>query len=163
MRSLTIALLLASFSASAQTELGRKISDAVQQLKGDAPTLQDPVALRAGMVTSGDSVAFIVKVVIAPGWHIYSYVPGNQPYIPIEHVLQLPENIRAVGKWEKSRPTTSVNDPGVLMYEKEALFVQKAVKVAGAKPGKTVVGLYYQACDLRQCLRPVEKTIELIN
>ncbi|GAO43019.1 protein-disulfide reductase DsbD domain-containing protein [Flavihumibacter petaseus] len=163
MRTILIALLLASLSASAQSELGKKVSDAVQQMKMDPPAVQDPVALRAGTVISGDSIAYIVKVALAPGWHIYSYVPDNQPYIPIEHVLQLPENIRAVGKWEKTKPTASVNDPGVLLYEKEAVFVQKAVKVAGAKPGKTVVGLYYQACDLRQCLRPVEKTVELNN
>lgn len=161
MKTILIALLLPVLFANAQSGFDKKIADAAKQLKCDMPSQQQPVTLNAQIVSSDDSIGVIVKVAIAPGWHIYSYVPDNMPYIPIDHILQLPDNVRAVGNWQATEPTTTVNDPGVLIYETEAVFIQKAIKEAGAKTGKINAGLYYQTCNLRQCLQPVEKSFEL--
>jgi DsbC/DsbD-like thiol-disulfide interchange protein len=162
MKAILTALLFPVLFANAQSGFDKKIADAAKQLKCEVPGEQTPVTLNAQTIDAGDSLAIIVKVAIAPGWHIYSYVPDNMPYIPIDHILQLPDNVRAVGKWQATtEPSTTVNDPGVLIYETEAVFIQKAVKTAGAKTGKINAGLYYQTCNLRQCLQPVEKTFEL--
>ena len=144
----------------AQSGFDKKIAQAVKQLSCAEPGPEEPVTLNAGILIEKDSIAVIVKVRLAPGWHIYQYVPSNLPYIPIDHILKLPENFQSSGKWEMSRPLPSANDPGVLIYEKEAWFVHKALRLS-ALPGIVRTGLYYQTCDLNQCLPPVEKTFEL--
>lgn len=165
MKKLTIllfVLLLTGLCASAQSGFNKKIADAVKQLSCAEPTEQEPVTLNAGLLAEKDSIAVIVKVKMAPGWHIYQYVPSNMPYIPIELLLKLPDGMQAVGKWEKAKPFPSANDPGVLIYENEAWFVQKVVRSSKAAAGITIqTGLYYQTCDLKQCLPPVEKMFDL--
>lgn len=148
--------------ANAMAQLDVKIAKVVKDLNCSLPSEQNPVTLNAAVVTDKDSLAIVVKVSLAPGWHIYEYVPDNMPYIAIERILQLPADIKAVGSWIKTEPNTSANDPGVLIYDHEAVFIQKAVKASGAKSGGTLkAGLYYQTCNLRQCLQPREKTFEL--
>lgn len=162
MKALLFILLFPVFSTKAQAPFEAKIREAVQQLKCIEPTDADPVTLNAQLVTERDSVAIIVKIQIAPGWHIYDYVPATLPYIAMDPVLQLPGNVRAVGSWQKTKSSASVMDPGVLMYEQEAVLIQKAVKLPAAKAGGSIhTGLYYQTCNLNQCLQPVEKTFDL--
>jgi DsbC/DsbD-like thiol-disulfide interchange protein len=162
MKAVLLILLLPVLSANAQSGFEKKIAQAARQLVCDAPNGQQPVTLNAALVQEKDSIAVIVKVALAPGWHIYQYVPSTLPYIPIEHLLKLPDGATAVGGWIRSEPITSVDDPGVLIYEKEAVFVHKAVKKKEAKlTGIVQTGLYYQTCDLKQCLPPVERTIDL--
>ena len=158
-------LLMAGLQLRAQSSLDRKIAAAGKVLRCGRPDEGHPVLVGAMLVSEGDSIGVIVKAVLAPGWHIYDYVPPSLPYIPIETILKLPPTIRAVGGWVKSQATASASDPGVLIYEGEAVFVHKAVRVsersAVAGGGIIQTGLYYQTCNMRQCLQPVEKTIEL--
>ncbi len=150
------------FFSNAQNKFDAKISESARQLSCPVPNERNPVTLNAQLVIEKDSIAVIVKASIAPGWHIYAYVPSNLPYIKMDHILELPDNVRAVGKWQNTRPTSSANDPGVLIYEQTAVFIQKTVRSSAARPGGVIkAGLYYQTCNLRQCLPPVEKKIEL--
>ena len=162
MKRLLLFFIFPVLSVNAQTDFEKKIAEAARILLCDEPNEQGPVTLNSKLVYEKDSVAVIVKVALAPGWHIYQFVPSTLPYIPIEHVLQLPEGIFAVGGWIKSEPMASVADPGVLIYEKEAVFVHKAVKKEERRSkGVIRTGLYYQTCNLNQCLPPVEKVFEL--
>lgn len=162
MKILLVAFLFPVLAANAQRSFDKKIEEAAKQLQCDPPTQIEPVSINAQLVTDNDSVAIIVKASIAPGWHIYSYVPSNLPYIQLENKLELPKDLHAVGSWNKTQPRMSFNDPGVLQYETEAIFIQKAIKVQGAKEqGKIKAGLYYQTCNLRQCLQPMGKMIDL--
>lgn len=148
--------------ASARAQLNVKIAKVVKDLNCPLPGEQNPVTLNAALVSDKDSLAIVVKVSLAPGWHIYEYVPDNMPYIAIERILQLPVKVKTVGSWIKTEPATSANDPGVLIYENEAVFIHKAVKSKVAKSGGMIkAGLYYQTCNLRQCLQPKEETFEL--
>lgn len=160
----TIGLLLLIISTGlctkAQSVFDKKITNAVNQLSCKAPDAEEPVTLNAGIVTEKDSLAVIVKVRMATGWHIYNFVPSNLPYIATEPILKLPEGIRASGKWDTSKPSAYSNDPGVLIFENEAWFVQKAIQQPDAR-GLIQAGLYYQTCDLNQCLPPVEKILDL--
>ncbi|MDR6784499.1 DsbC/DsbD-like thiol-disulfide interchange protein [Pedobacter africanus] len=153
---------LAGLCANAQSAFDKKIAAAVKQLECTAPDQEVPVTLNAKLLTEQDSMAVIVKVKMAAGWHIYQYVPSTMPYIPIEHVLKLPEGLEPAGKWERSKPSPSANDPGVLIYENEAVFIHKLFRKAKTT-GIIQAGLYYQTCDLRQCLPPVEKVFDLPN
>jgi DsbC/DsbD-like thiol-disulfide interchange protein len=162
MRILLLLIVFPLFQASAQTGFDTRIAGAVAKLQCTEPDEENPVTLNAQVIMEKDSIAVIVKSRLATGWHIYDYVPSSLPYIPIEHILQLPDGIRAVGAWKKTESSPSAADPGVLIFEKEAVFIHKAVKLPGAKiSGAIKAGLYYQTCDLNQCLPPVEKLIEL--
>ena len=145
-----------------QSRLDKKIAAGVLQVSCEQPNEKNPVTINAMIVREADSIAVIVKARLAYGWHIYQYVPSTLPYIAMEQILKLPENIRAVGHWKNTDPQTSSNDPGVLIYTDEAIFIHKAVVLSEDKSAdKIKAGLYYQTCDLRQCLPPVEKTIAL--
>lgn len=161
MKSVLLILLFPVFCAHAQSGFDKKIAAAAKALSCAIPGEQEPVTLNATLVYEKDSIAVIVKTALAPGWHIYQYVPQTLPYIAIDHVLQLPKSIVAVGAWIKPEPMASSNDPGVLIYEDEAVFVHKAVRKENGNKEKLTAGLYYQTCNLRQCLPPVEKTFEL--
>lgn len=155
-------MLLPALYANAQSSLDTKVAAAAKQLKCATPDEEKPVTLNAQLIKEGDSIAVIVKVQMAPGWHIYQYVPSSQPYIQIEHILKVPENLRAVGEWEKTKATSSASDPGVLIYEEEAVFIHKALKLSDGKADDVVkAGLYYQTCNLRQCLPPAEEIFDL--
>lgn len=153
-------ILSTGLSIKAQSAFDKKIADAVKLLSCIEPGAEEPVTLNAGIVTERDSLAVIIKVLMAPGWHIYKFVPSNLPYITTEPILKLPEGFKAAGKWESSKASTYSNDPGVLIHETEAWFVQKVVRQSDAR-GVIQTGLYYQTCDLNQCLPPVEKILDL--
>ena len=153
-------LLSTSLGAIAQSAFDKKIADAIAKLECAAPDHERPVTLNAGLLSDKDSIAVMVKVRMASGWHIYQYVPTNMPYIAIDQVLTLPDHVKAVGKWTFSKPFPSSSDPGVLIYENDAWFVHKLARVNNSK-GIVKAGLYYQACDLHQCLPPVEEVFEL--
>lgn len=151
-------ILLSGLCVHAQSAFDKKIAEVARSLVCEAPSEETPVTLNATIVKHMDSIAVMVKAQLAPGWHIYRYVPPTLPYIPIEHILHLPVGLKAVGKWEASKPSASSTDRGVLQYEKEALFVHKLIRVGPAEENEVIeTGLYYQACDLRQCLPPEEK------
>ena len=159
---LFICFVLIGLCGSAQSTLDKKISALIEQLACAEPDEITPVTLNAGVLTEMDSVAFVVKLKLASGWHIYGYVPPTMPYINMEPILKLPEGLQGVGDWKKSQLSPSVNDPGVMIYENKAWLVHKAVHLKGIEiKGPVEVGLYYQACNLQQCLPPTEKTFEL--
>ena len=162
MKLMLLSLLFPVLSVQAQAGFDMKISETARQMLCPLPDENNPVSLNAQLVGAGDSMAIIVKVRMAPGWHIYAYVPPSQPYIAIDQILRLPESLKASGSWEKTEPEASSDDPGVLIYENEAVFIQKAVKLPVGKTGGVIkAGLYYQTCNLRQCLPPVEKIFDL--
>jgi hypothetical protein len=164
MKTFLFVILMPVLSASAQSKLDIKIKEAAKQMVSPQPDERNPVSLNAQTVNEGDSIAIIVKALLAPGWHIYAYVPSSQPYIPIDQILHLPEDIKAVGQWKKSEPETSSDDPGVLIYENEAVFIHKAVRLSTVRTGGVIkAGLYYQTCNLRQCLPPKEKIFDLLQ
>lgn len=156
---LTLFFLLIA-TGKGQTALDQKIAKAIANTNCEEPTERDPVTLRGFLVSEGDSLAVVVKVRMAPEWHIYQYVPSNSPYVQLDNILTLPKGLVKVGKWQFSKPMRYVADPNVLIHEENAWFVHK---IAGhAEKGSSIgTGLYYQTCDHRQCLPPIEVKINL--
>lgn len=141
----------------------KRIAKTADSLVCAEPDEEKPVTLSAKLVADfgGDSIAVILKVMMAPGWHIYAYVPENMPYILAECLLEPDANAKQVGTWIKSVPQASTTDKGVLIYENVAMFTHKLKKTSKLVKGKISTGLYYQTCNLQQCLPPVEAKIEL--
>lgn len=140
-----------------------KIARAADSLVCPKADEEKPVTLNAKLVADikGDSVAVIVKANIAEGWHVYAFVPENQPYIVTECLLEPDANAKPTGTWIKSVPKASTTDKGVFIYEDGAVFIRKLKKTSKTVKGKIGTGLYYQTCNLQQCLPPVEAKIEL--
>lgn len=140
-----------------------QISSAANSLVCPIADEQKPVTLNAKLVydIKSDSVAVIVKANIAEGWHVYAFVPENQPYIVTECLLEPDANAKPAGTWIKSVPKASTTDKGVFIYEDTAIFIRKLKKTSKTVKGKIITGLYYQTCNLRQCLPPAEEKIEL--
>lgn len=161
MKLIFIVFLFSAAGVSAQSTLDVRIAEMAKHMTCPAPYEEDPVTLNVKTVVEGDSIGIIMKVAMAPGWHIYAYVPKTQPYIAIDQILELPEKVKAIGEWRKTEPEGSVDDPGVLMYEDEAVFVRRAVRAKGQGTGVIKAGLYYQTCNSRQCLPPQEKTFDV--
>lgn len=156
-------LQLNTLSAQTKEEsFDQQIARLADSLKCSIPDEENPVMLNAQLVSSnkGDSIAVIVKVSMASGWHLYAYVPPNLPYITTELLLESNADLNVAGEWKKSSPIASTTDIGVLIYEDVAIFTRKLAK--GSKtPGKITTGLYYQTCNLQQCLPPTERKLEL--
>ncbi|WP_298709924.1 protein-disulfide reductase DsbD domain-containing protein [Chitinophaga sp.] len=160
MRSVLFLLLLLPAAAFCQSRFDEKIRKEAAALKCPPPEEARPVTVNAMLVTDNDSLAVVVKTAILPGWHIYAFVPDNQPYIQLDPILEAPASLRKAGAWIKSEPMPSMTDPGVLIYEDQALFVQKFARTDKAG-GKIKAGLYFQCCDIKQCLPPDETTVQL--
>lgn len=161
MKLFFITLIFPVLALHAQSGLDVKITEAAKRISCAQPDESNPVTLNAQSVSEGDSIAVIVKVSMAPGWHIYAYVPATLPYIAIDQILSLPQDLKPVGDWQKTEPESSSDDPGVLIYEHEAIFIHKMVKLSKVKAGIIRAGLYYQTCNLRQCLPPKEDSVQL--
>lgn len=156
----------------AKTPFDKKIDSTVKALPCPAPSEQMPVTMNAALVkdpVSGE-MAVLIKALIAPGWHLYAYVPSDMPYIKTECLLDLPPGLTAAGGWQKSPSSPSATDQGVFIWEKEAIFVQRLqpgktdtgkMDTGKMDKGRLRTGLSYQTCDLRQCLPPAEKWFEL--
>ncbi|KLT67064.1 protein-disulfide reductase DsbD domain-containing protein [Pedobacter sp. BMA] len=159
---MTLMFTLTVLFVKAQSPFDKKITEAIKQLSCAVASEEIPVTLNARIVTEMDSAAVIVKIQISPGWHVYQHVPTSMPYIALEHILKLPEDVKPIGTWIVSPPIPSVQDEGVLIYENEAWFVHK-IQTVGEKKQDSIIraGVYYQACDLRQCLRPSELALDL--
>lgn len=160
MRYFLLISLLISAVSYGQSNFDHKIQQQAAGLTCPPPDERRPVTVNAALVVENDSIAVIVKSALLPGWHIYAYVPENLPYIQLDPILEAPASLQRAGTWHKSPPSPSVSDPGVLIYENAAVFVQKFSRL-DKLGGKIKAGLYFQCCDIKQCLPPDEWSTEL--
>ena len=140
-----------------------RLKTAIAGLTCTSPDQRDPVSVNAVLIKDSVSgkMAVIIKTLIAPGWHLYAFVPSNLPYITTECVEKLPAGLTPAGNWQKSPSNISGTDPGVMIWEHEAVFVRRLRSDIQQAKGVLQAGLAYQTCDLRQCLPPKEKWFDL--
>jgi DsbC/DsbD-like thiol-disulfide interchange protein len=165
--SLLTGWLLLPFSSYAQAArkgtFDKMIAGSIKALPCSAPDEQAPVTVNTALVKlpASGQMAVIIKARMAPGWHLYAYVPSDMPYIRTECLLELSPGVTAVGGWQKSRAIPSGTDRGVLLWEQEVVFVQR-LRLGKNNKGRLRAGLSYQVCDLRQCLPPADKWFDLV-
>ena len=98
----------------------------------------------------------MVRAKIHPGYHIYSAVSEQDPYIVTTYDIDLNGKGKLVGELQK--PTgRMLNTTGTVVYENEVVFKQK---FTAGRDGSIKFTINYQACDDRSCLQPMSKTIE---
>ncbi|MDD6894268.1 MAG: protein-disulfide reductase DsbD N-terminal domain-containing protein [Prevotellaceae bacterium] len=122
-----------------------------------ATTTEEPVQLSAAVEDNGNgNKTLMVRAKIHPGYHIYSAVSEQDPYIVTTYDIDLNGKGKLVGELQK--PTgRMLNTTGTVVYENEVVFKQK---FTAGRDGSIKFTINYQACDDRSCLQPMSKTIE---
>lgn len=139
----------------------KKVEKASIAFKIKAPETSDPVSVDAKLLWNSNKtqVAVVVKGKILAGWHIYAYVPDTQPYIQYEMVLDLPKGVTPLGEWTK--PNSYPYEDNIFVYKGELIFIRYFSVNDFEKNAVITTGLFYQTCDIKQCLQPNTKTKEL--
>ncbi|MFD2940141.1 hypothetical protein [Flavobacterium notoginsengisoli] len=139
----------------------KKVQKAAGAFKIKDPVASDPVAVDAKLVWNSKKTqaAVIVKAKLLEGWHIYAYVPSTQPYIQYKMVLELPESINPLGDWIK--PNSYPYEDNIFVYKGEIFFIRYFSVENLKKDAVIKAGLFYQTCDIKQCLQPNTKSRDL--
>lgn len=122
----------------------------------DKATKEEPVALSYAVMTNGGENELVVRMSIYPGYHIYSYVCDQDPYIQTTYDIKPSEGVQLVGDLQKPAGMKMAGSNSII-YEGEKVLRQKFT----GKSGKIIFTVNYQACDAHACLMPQSKTIEV--
>lgn len=142
--------------------LEAQVQKIAETMSVDQPLLRDPVALNAKIVWGKDRKQFavVMKVRVLRDWHIYAHVPNTQPYIETELKVNLPKGVSGISDWQK--PNAYPSSDGVFVYEGNLIFIKYFSAENITENTEITVGLYYQTCDLKQCLPPNTKMKKLL-
>jgi hypothetical protein len=122
---------------------------------------EDPVEVRLSILREnaivGEALELVVVLSVAPGYEISSR-DALTPKIPTILELGLPPGFIAMDEWESPTPVRSFNSEGASVYLGEAKFRRKIHILSDTEPGDYVLAcsVSYQACNSRQCLRPMK-------
>lgn len=157
-------LMFCSQLVLAQTDISHEFKEKVTNISKNLtivnPQHSDPVSVASTLVwnETKDQLAIVVKASILNGWHIYALVPENQPYIKCDLVLNVPKGLEAITDWEMPSPFPYESE--IYVYKGELVFT-KFFKVTENIVGDFEAGLFYQTCDINQCLPPQTKVFKL--
>jgi hypothetical protein len=132
------------------------------------PSESRPVSVGAAMsadqVRPGDVVTVMVRARLAHGWHVYTNVPADQPFIEARANLDLPDGLEPIGDWQSTKGRPDRVKPALQVADGE-LVMTRRVQVAGdidAGSHAITCRFGFQACNERICLPPAEASIELV-
>lgn len=127
------------------------------------PTRRNPVVAEAecspGRVRPGESLELVVRLRIAPGWHISAVEGSKGPEVPTRLALILPKGVEPDGEWTSPPPIPGPE--GCLWYARTAEFRRqlRVLHDTAAGPLTVTCTLGYQACDAFSCREPAEVVI----
>ncbi len=126
----------------------------------------DPVAASFSVpknaFRAGDTFEVSVDFEVAVSYEIHE---RNAPPPAVSTLLELdlPAGFEAIEDWRDPTSVRSVSPDGHLVYVGKATFTRKVRIGNDVTPGQNAVSCLfrYQACDARQCLRPVESRLRV--
>lgn len=122
-----------------------------------ATTPENPVALKAEAVSKPDgSKEIVITMTVHEGFHTYANLAPEDPFVPTEVTIELPEGYEKAG--QLVLPQQSPSATATTYYTGTGAFRQP---VKGSGKGKAVCTVKYQACDSSICLRPETKKFEI--
>lgn len=137
----------------------------VSEVKSVKPrSADDPVAVSLRVpkneLCAGDTFEVSVDFEIALSYEIHDR-NAPPPAVSTLIELDLPAGLEAVEDWSDPMSVRSGLPDGHLVYAGKATFTRRVRIGNGVTPGQYAVScLYrYQACNERQCLRPVESRL----
>ena len=122
----------------------------------DKATQEDPVVFSTASVKNGNEGELIIRMKIYPGYHIYSKVSDQDPYIETKYEFQTEGDVKLVGELQKPAGKLMAGSKSII-YEGEQVLRQKFT----GKQGTITLTITYQACDAHACLMPKTKTLEI--
>lgn len=122
----------------------------------DKATKDDPVAFSTAVVGNGGESELVIRMKIYPGYHIYSVVSEDDPYIQTTYDFATEGDIQFTGELQKPAGKFNTGSKSII-YEGEQVLRRKFT----GKDGKITVTINYQACDNHACLMPKTKTLEI--
>lgn len=136
MKLVFIALLFPVLCVRAQSKFNVKIAERVKHMTCPATNEEDPVSLTVNSVVEGDSIGIVVKVAMAPGWHVYAYVPPTLLYIAVDQILQLPEQVKTAGEWKKTEPERPGRRRRCIAIRRRSRFYPQGCKAFKKRDGR---------------------------
>lgn len=112
--------------------------------------------LSSAIVKNGNEGECVIRMKIYPGYHIYSKVSDQDPYIETKYEFQTEGDVQLVGELQKPAGKLMAGSKSII-YEGEQVLRQKFT----GKQGKITLTITYQACDAHACLMPKTKTLEI--
>ena len=157
----TLLFIQPVFSQEVKDDLRKKAREAAKGLTVLVPHSHSPVSVNAKSVWSEDKkqLAVILKVEVLDEWHIYAYVPPDQPYIQSELRLLPPEQLVALDKWETPIPYPYAD--GIFIYKGSLVFIRYFSVTKPVENLTVEVGLYFQTCNFSECLPPELEMIKI--
>jgi thiol:disulfide interchange protein DsbD len=142
---IVLALILAAASVQAR-QVG------VPEIRGEGLTERTEVH-------AGTTLRAAVRVPIPDGLHLQSHTPRDPSLIPTNLTFTLPDGVtvRELVFPASTDLTLPGYDQPLAVYEKEMVVGVQFVLAATMKAGPVSIAgdLYYQACNDKQCFRPV--------
>lgn len=93
-----------------------------------------------------------VRLQIAPGWHAYANTLPGSPYSGTVVKLELPEEVEAIGQWDKPLALPDIKNPQQTTYSGTVVFSHKVRLKPGSSKANLTVQINYQVCDDQKCL-----------
>jgi S1-C subfamily serine protease len=118
------------------------------------------VELCPARVRSGDKLDVVVRVKIAPAFHIYAFGSSKGPGVPTTLRLTLPKGFEDSTDWACPGP---IRDPdGQMAYEGTIEFRRQIRVGTEVAPGRIDVRceVQYQACNRFSCQLPAKLTLQ---
>ena len=132
----------------------------------DEPDSKRPVVADASLVPSkgqaGSPWTLVIRVRLAPGWHIYAADRPTGGSIPTTLKLKLPEGVQARDDWEYPGPIPDPLGQGWVYEGRELTFRRTLAVAPGVAAGPIQVGCEfgYQACDASSCRPPARINLQ---
>jgi len=119
----------------------------------------NPVSLAVGVTNPANGHReLVVKMLIHPGYHIYSHVSASDAFTATGLSFSLPSGYVLVGGLQRPafRPYNEAGTTGI--YTDEVVFTQS---IAGSGEGEATLEVTWQACDAHICFPPETRTIRI--
>ncbi len=127
---------------------------------------EDPVGVHLSISQENAMVGEVFELVVVlsvdPGFEICSR-DASAPKTATVLELELPTGFTALDEWESPTPVRSFNPEGASVYRGEARFRREIQVANNIEPGDYLLTctISYQACNSRQCLRPMSVAMGL--
>jgi hypothetical protein len=133
--------------------------DGPQQPDADHPVVAT-LEVAPARVKTGATLDVVIRVRMAPTWHIYAAGGSGGPGIPTSLRLDLPVSLLAEGEW--SYPESIRGSDGQMIHEGSIEFRRKLRVNEDATPGTSQVTCTfdYQACDWHACRPPTREELK---
>lgn len=130
--------------------------------RSDEDPVRASLSVTPEKVSVGETFKVAIELNVDPGYEIHS-LDASPPQVPTLLELQLPPGFTAIEKWVSPAAVRSFNPSGESVFLGESKFVREIQVSRDTQPGDYLLAcaVSYQACNSRQCLRPINAVVSV--